>query len=118
MPAATGKADARFFRWAARLAAGLVIGAIVLLIALLALYGGADRGTALLLFGFFYVVLAVPICFASALLAGISISKGEPHRRGAIVILIVMGFITWTLKAAPFRLADSLIEGYLQRPWP
>ena len=65
-----------------------------------------------------YVVLAVPICFASAVLAGLSLSKGEDHRKAAIAILIVMGSITWIFKAAPFLFLKALMEGYLQRPWP
>jgi len=118
MEAATGKADAKFFRWAARLTAGLVISGIVLVIALFATFGTKDGGLPVLFFTALYVMLSVPICFAIALLAGVSLSKGEAHRRWAIAILIVMGLIAWTLRAAPFRLVDSLIEGYFQRPWP
>ena len=118
MQAAAGNADAKFFRWAARLAAGLAIGGIVLVIALLATYGTANGGLPILFFTVLYVTLSVPICAASALLAGMSLSKGENHRRGATVILIVMGLIALTFRTAPFHLARSLIEGYLQRPWP
>ena len=118
MHAAAATGGARLFRWAARLAAGIVIGAIVVLIALFLIFGSEDGGAPILFFTFIYVVIAVPICLASAVLAGMSLAKGEARRGPAIAILIVMGWVAWTFKAAPFRLADSLIEGYLQRPWP
>jgi hypothetical protein len=107
-----------YFRWAARLSIGLLIAGVTLGIALAATYSDANAGLPVLFFGAIYVVLSVPICFASAVLAGLSLSKGEDHRKAAIAILIVMGWITWMFKAAPFQFTKSLIEGYLQRPWP
>ncbi len=112
------RSNSRFFRWAAGLAIGLLIVGVVLAIALAATYSDANAGLPMLFFGAIYVALAVPICFASAVLAGLSLSRGEGHRRKAIAILCVMAAITWTFKAAPFVFIKSLIEGYLQRPWP
>jgi hypothetical protein len=107
-----------FFRWAVRLSIGLLVGGVILAISLAATYSNASAGLPILFFSAVYAVLAVPICLASAVLAGLSLSKGENHRKAAIAILIVMGSIAWIFKFAPFLFVKALIEGYLQRPWP
>ena len=109
---------APFFRWAVRLSVGLLIAGVIVAIAITGTYSEANAGLPLLFFGMVFVVFSVPIAFASAVLAALSLSKGEDHRRTAIGILIVMGGIAWTFKAMPFQFAKALIEGYLQRPLP
>lgn len=108
----------KFFRWAAGLSMGLLIVGIVLAVALVATYRERDAGLPILFFGMVYVVIALPVCLASAVLAGLSLKKGEGRSNGALAILIVMGAILWIFRWAPFRFTQALIEGYLQRPWP
>lgn len=103
-----------YFRWASGLAIGLLVAGVGLAAALAATYREQDAGFPILFFAMIYVGIAVPVCFASAVLAGLSLSKGEGRRNGALVLLIATGSVVWIFKWVPFQFAQKLVETFLQ----
>jgi len=100
----------RCYRWAFGLLGGWLICGVVLAVVLLATITDVNAGYPALFFGGLFMMTAVPVAVACAVLAGASLKRREPYRRAMIGLLVISSLIALRFLSRTLTFVVALLQ--------